>query len=104
LACYQGHIHAFPFDIHILTPNQHSHPECGRLVAGDPEYVKQQAEHRFVYADAANLSVDCGSIRARNHFAGRPLSEAEAQFPLAYARIVHEVGTGELECRSELKK
>jgi hypothetical protein len=63
-------------------------------VAGEPDYVRQQAAQRFGYADAVNLSVDCDSIRARNHFVGRPLSEAEAQFPLAYARVVYKVVVG----------
>jgi hypothetical protein len=65
------------------------------VVAGDEPYIRELADRRALLPrdeyTARGWPVDCESIRARNHFTSTPASEAERDFPLAFARTVFRV-------------
>ena len=67
--------------------------ECNRFITGDDNYVKEQAKNRLKYFDLNEelLHMDCNSIKSRNYFLEKPISETEDKFPLAYARAVYVV-------------
>jgi hypothetical protein len=67
--------------------------ECNRLINGDDIYIKEQSKNRLKYFDPKEelLPMDCNSIKSRNYFLEKPISENENLFPLAYARAVYIV-------------
>ena len=66
--------------------------DCQLIVSGaNASFIKLLALNRFTYEDPKNLSMDCASIKARNHFLQFPLSKEQAEFPVAYARNVYKV-------------
>ncbi|KAF7633659.1 hypothetical protein Mgra_00006967 [Meloidogyne graminicola] len=67
------------------------HINCKKIISGDENYIKLQINSRLIYNEQNNLLMDCNSIKQRNYFIDKPLSDEEKKFPLAYVRIVYEV-------------
>ncbi|KAI1725098.1 core-2/I-Branching enzyme domain-containing protein [Ditylenchus destructor] len=72
--------------------------ECARLFDSDESvrtsYLKKiGGENRFTYDEDKDnqkpLDMSCKAIRQRHYFAEQPMSQEEADFPIAYARIVY---------------
>uniref|UniRef100_A0A914NGC1 Uncharacterized protein n=1 Tax=Meloidogyne incognita TaxID=6306 RepID=A0A914NGC1_MELIC len=63
--------------------------DCKRVFNNDIEYIKDKAKNRLIYKDV-DIPMDCEDIYSRNYFLKFPLSEAERQFPIAYAKIVYK--------------
>ena len=72
-------------------PSEMEGIECGRFFENDTEYENLYTENKITYKGDEFLSTDCREIRLRNYFPEEPLSEAEADFPIAFARIVYKV-------------
>jgi hypothetical protein len=51
------------------------------------------AKSRLIYADEEDLPTNCESIKKRSYFPIKPRTDFEAEFPIAFARIVYKVGT-----------
>lgn len=66
------------------------HLDCKKLINGDQNYIKLQSQTRITYKDPEKLLMDCNSIKERNYFADKALSNEENKYPLAYARIVYK--------------
>ena len=65
--------------------------ECDRFFQNDTAYEDKYTNTKLTYKDDEFLSSDCRAIKMRHYFPEEPLSEAEAQFPIAFARIVYKV-------------
>ncbi|CAD5213671.1 unnamed protein product [Bursaphelenchus okinawaensis] len=69
------------------------HLQCEWVYDGQhPEYVKQLADNRTTFVDPEEdheLPTDCASIRNRHNWNKRPLSQEEADFPIAIARTIY---------------
>nr|CAD2167747.1 unnamed protein product [Meloidogyne enterolobii] len=63
--------------------------DCKRVFNNDIEYIKDKAKNRLIYKDV-DIPMNCEDIYSRNYFLKFPLSEAERQFPIAYAKIVYK--------------
>ncbi|KAI6171285.1 Beta-1,3-galactosyl-O-glycosyl-glycoprotein beta-1,6-N-acetylglucosaminyltransferase 3 [Aphelenchoides bicaudatus] len=73
-------------------PNITAHVPCHKFF--DPEYDRfyLAKKYRITYKESENKEewpTDCGSIRSRNFFANKPMSEEERNFSIAYARNVY---------------
>ena len=65
--------------------------DCSRFFQNDTEYENLYTENKLTYKGNILLSSNCSEIRMRSYFPEKPLSEAEAEFPIAFARIVYRV-------------
>ena len=65
--------------------------ECGRFFENDTAYEAKYTNTTLIYKDEEFISSDCREIKMRHYFPEEPLSEAEAEFPIAFARIVYTV-------------
>ncbi|KAE9552240.1 hypothetical protein FO519_004549 [Halicephalobus sp. NKZ332] len=63
--------------------------DCARFFQNDTAYEAIYTDNKITYKDEEFLSSDCREIRLRNYFPEEPLSEAESEFPIAFARIVY---------------
>nr|CAD2159367.1 unnamed protein product [Meloidogyne enterolobii] len=63
--------------------------DCKRIFNNDIEYIKDKAKDRLIYKDV-DIPMNCEDIYSRNYFLKFPLSEAERQFPIAYAKVVYK--------------
>uniref|UniRef100_A0A1I8BX08 Uncharacterized protein n=1 Tax=Meloidogyne hapla TaxID=6305 RepID=A0A1I8BX08_MELHA len=63
--------------------------DCKRILNNDIEYIKEKSKKRLIYKDI-KISNKCEDIRSKNNFLEKPLSEAENEFPIAYAKIVYK--------------
>lgn len=66
--------------------------DCAQILRNDGAYIQEYAKRRVALNESASdaLRMDCGSIRERRYFPDAPLSDAEADFSLAQARIVYK--------------
>lgn len=79
------------FNSGFVRPAEIGDLNCERVLLNDVEYIREKTRHRIVYKDSVDLKTDCASIKNRNYFPERPLTNQEAEFPIAYARIVYRV-------------
>ena len=87
-------IEAKPVDISkpfFRKPPEVEGIECGRFFENDTAYEAKYTNTTLIYKDEEFLSSDCRDIKMRHYFPEEPLSEAEAEFPIAFARIVYTV-------------
>ncbi|NWH82206.1 GCNT3 acetylglucosaminyltransferase, partial [Piaya cayana] len=71
---------------------------CSGIVRGDPESLREARLSRLEVAkrravltprDYLNMTQDCDSFRETRRFLEFPLSEEEAEFPIAYSMVIH---------------
>uniref|UniRef100_A0AC35UDT5 Astacin domain-containing protein n=1 Tax=Rhabditophanes sp. KR3021 TaxID=114890 RepID=A0AC35UDT5_9BILA len=60
---------------------------CNKVLGNDLTYIKKVK--KFKWTDKMKLGMSCKEIRARGFYPNAPMSKAEAEFPLAYARNVY---------------
>jgi hypothetical protein len=65
--------------------------QCQKLFMKDSEYLQMLITHRVTYRDEDNLKTDCATIKNRSFFGEKPNSKEEANFPIAYAKLVYKV-------------
>uniref|UniRef100_A0A914CHM5 Uncharacterized protein n=1 Tax=Acrobeloides nanus TaxID=290746 RepID=A0A914CHM5_9BILA len=64
--------------------------DCKRIFEKDEKYIKNLSSHRITYQDDPSLPTDCNSVRLRNYFPVLPNTREEAEYPIAYARVVYK--------------
>ncbi|KAH7707245.1 core-2/I-Branching enzyme family protein [Aphelenchoides avenae] len=65
------------------------HIDCGKLF-DNVTYAHEVGRRRIAFTKNDDLPVDCGSIRSRNFFGAEPASREEAEWPIAFAKIVYK--------------
>ncbi|NXY49568.1 GCNT3 acetylglucosaminyltransferase, partial [Ceuthmochares aereus] len=72
---------------------------CSAIVRGDPESLQRARLESLEVARRRaaltprhylNLTRDCGTFKATRRFLEFPLSEEEAEFPIAYSMVIHD--------------
>uniref|UniRef100_A0A0N5BNY9 Protein-tyrosine-phosphatase n=1 Tax=Strongyloides papillosus TaxID=174720 RepID=A0A0N5BNY9_STREA len=64
--------------------------KCSRIINGDKNYINKIKRKRFTMkVIPKNYKYDCESIKSRGFYSKVPLSDIEANYPIAYARNVH---------------
>lgn len=78
---------------HFVRPPEAAGVDCARIIANDTHYISSVAKSRIIYKEENDqtLPLDCPSIRSRNYFPNRSMSDEEKKFPVAFARIVYKV-------------
>ncbi|TMS33341.1 hypothetical protein L596_001099 [Steinernema carpocapsae] len=72
-------------------PNFKKHSSVASIDCA-PFFVKsQKTSERITLDPQEELAMDCVSILNRHHFPNEPLSQEEAQFPIAQARLVFKI-------------
>lgn len=77
------------FDLKFVWPKTVKFIDCEKVLKNDSIYLKDL--NRETYDDSNDLDMSCEGIRKRNYFPENPMSQEEADFPLAYAKIVYKV-------------
>ncbi|CEF61941.1 Glycosyl transferase, family 14 and Chromatin SPT2 family-containing protein [Strongyloides ratti] len=63
---------------------------CTKLLNGDEQYIKNLINKRYTNKNLSNmLDLSCDGIRSRGFYPSEPLSDIEANYPIAYARNVY---------------
>jgi len=82
--------------VHSHYPQSNALPtldlNCRALLAGDPEYVKEYVHRgrvKYTSDPGLYLPVGCSALHSRRHFSTTPASTAEANFPVAFIRLVY---------------
>ncbi|KAI6185410.1 hypothetical protein M3Y98_00020300 [Aphelenchoides besseyi] len=78
-------------DRRFVRPAETEHVPCDKVFNPNVDRFSLARKYRVKYDDPreeAHLPMDCKSIKKRNNFYEQPLSEAERDFPLAYARNI----------------
>uniref|UniRef100_A0A0K0F143 Glycosyltransferase family 92 protein n=1 Tax=Strongyloides venezuelensis TaxID=75913 RepID=A0A0K0F143_STRVS len=64
--------------------------ECSRIINGDKNYINKIKKKRFTMkVIPKSYKYDCESINSRGFYSKVPLSDIEANYPIAYARNVY---------------
>uniref|UniRef100_A0A0N5BQ73 Glyco_trans_2-like domain-containing protein n=1 Tax=Strongyloides papillosus TaxID=174720 RepID=A0A0N5BQ73_STREA len=67
-----------------------SHINCGALLNGDSSYImKESKELKKLKYLPNTFSTLCEDIKKRGHYPDKPLSQEEADFPIAYIRTIY---------------
>uniref|UniRef100_A0A0N5BUN3 Glycosyltransferase family 92 protein n=1 Tax=Strongyloides papillosus TaxID=174720 RepID=A0A0N5BUN3_STREA len=67
-----------------------SNINCGALLNGDTSYImKESKEFKKIKYLQNTFSTLCEDIRKRGHYPDKPLSQEEADFPIAYIRTIY---------------
>uniref|UniRef100_A0A0N5C5W2 Glycosyltransferase family 92 protein n=1 Tax=Strongyloides papillosus TaxID=174720 RepID=A0A0N5C5W2_STREA len=68
-----------------------SHINCGALLNGDSSYImKESKELKKLKYLPNTFSTLCEDIKKRGHYPDKPLSQEEADFPIAYIRTIYK--------------
>lgn len=86
--------------VHLLSgKNEDFLSNCSRIIKGDVEAIEQALLSQLLIAnkkkpltenDYLDMTVDCPAFVKNRRFLTFPLSQEEADFPIAYSLVVHE--------------
>uniref|UniRef100_A0A0N5BDB5 C-type lectin domain-containing protein n=1 Tax=Strongyloides papillosus TaxID=174720 RepID=A0A0N5BDB5_STREA len=64
--------------------------DCSKVISGDINYINMVRKNRFTIKEIPkDYKYDCDSIKSRGFYPKVPLSDIEANYPIAYARNVY---------------
>uniref|UniRef100_A0A0N5C1U2 Glycosyltransferase family 17 n=1 Tax=Strongyloides papillosus TaxID=174720 RepID=A0A0N5C1U2_STREA len=64
--------------------------DCSKVISGDINYINKMKMKRFTIKEIPkDYKYDCESIKSRGFYPKVPLSDIEANYPIAYARNVY---------------